>query len=399
MSAGYHSRPFLVFKPNTFADPSSFSVALAKAEPGLSVNPSLPVAEQVLARLKPQADFWSRFHEGIEKRPVTRWPIHYEELAFCNHPHFTFIIKSAQTLQALALAQIQARQFAAALESIETSLRVSRNLSQDSNIGAYVGGTVIYLASEPIREGLLRAVWSEDQLNRLDAALRPLSLLADVRQGNRSAWVSKTEIFLKLKQGFDGEFLQFAQGAARFGEIDFWIENPKILHRLLQCLPIGLVQEWEIQLARFDQDVLIDAVHPETGRIDFAAASAGKHRLAQGHGIFSSLARVASGTVLGVLRKMAQHDTTLHLARVAIALEKHRLHNNGQYPEALTALNDEALTRDPYAPDHGSFRYQKTATQYTLYSVGPNGKDDHAEPAPRDEKALTEGDWVWWRGN
>jgi hypothetical protein len=34
-----------------------------------------------------------------------------------------------------------------------------------------------------------------------------------------------------------------------------------------------------------------------------------------------------------------------------------------------------ALPRDPFAKS-GSFRYKLTKTGYTLYSIGPDGKDD-----------------------
>lgn len=66
---------------------------------------------------------------------------------------------------------------------------------------------------------------------------------------------------------------------------------------------------------------------------------------------------------------------------VVLALEAYR-REHGAFPNTLSALVPRYLHRvpdDPFALA-GSLRYHRTGTQYILYSVGPNGKDDHGAP-------------------
>lgn len=66
---------------------------------------------------------------------------------------------------------------------------------------------------------------------------------------------------------------------------------------------------------------------------------------------------------------------------VTLALDAyHREH--GAYPNTLIELTPRYLHRvpgDPFALA-GSLRYHRTGAQYILYSVGPNGNDDHGAP-------------------
>ena len=79
--------------------------------------------------------------------------------------------------------------------------------------------------------------------------------------------------------------------------------------------------------------------------------------------------------------KRLDSDAHNYLLAVAFALRAYRL-EHGTEPEQLAALAPDYLTalpNDPFAVT-GAFRYRKTADDYLLYSLGPDGKDDNGKP-------------------
>ena len=66
---------------------------------------------------------------------------------------------------------------------------------------------------------------------------------------------------------------------------------------------------------------------------------------------------------------------------VSLALHAYRL-EHGHYPATLTELTSGYLSRLPVDPftGQGTFKYRVKGKSYTLYSVGPDGKDDGGKP-------------------
>jgi len=81
-------------------------------------------------------------------------------------------------------------------------------------------------------------------------------------------------------------------------------------------------------------------------------------------------------------------ETQNNLLLVALLLHAFRL-EHGRYPTALTELAPAYLKRlpdDPFAPQ-GTFHYLLTGSDYVLYSVGPDGKDDEGTPIDDPQQA------------
>jgi hypothetical protein len=81
----------------------------------------------------------------------------------------------------------------------------------------------------------------------------------------------------------------------------------------------------------------------------------------------------------------------LRLGWTAVALEQFRSAHQNQYPTGLSELTPEYLrepVQDPF--DGDSLRYQKRGSGYSLYSVGPDLKDNSAA-----RKNGREGDLVF----
>ena len=82
-----------------------------------------------------------------------------------------------------------------------------------------------------------------------------------------------------------------------------------------------------------------------------------------------------------------QFQSSIHLALVACALERHRL-AHGTYPETLDALVPRFIGRLPHDIIGGQpLKYRPgPGDRFTLYSVGWDEKDDGGKPGD---------DWVW----
>jgi hypothetical protein len=79
------------------------------------------------------------------------------------------------------------------------------------------------------------------------------------------------------------------------------------------------------------------------------------------------------------LRELARPDFLIvdRASRVAVAVERFRRDNAGGLPESLTALVPRFLPAVPQDPLSGApLLYVRDESSYTIYSVGPNGKDE-----------------------
>lgn len=83
---------------------------------------------------------------------------------------------------------------------------------------------------------------------------------------------------------------------------------------------------------------------------------------------------------------VTQGQALIRLGWTTLALRKHYL-QHGAYPRSLSELGspeNRPLLGDPFR--QRSFVYLPTETDYTLYSVGPDGQDDGAAVLTRDGK-------------
>ncbi len=85
---------------------------------------------------------------------------------------------------------------------------------------------------------------------------------------------------------------------------------------------------------------------------------------------------------------MAVGAGRLRAARLAALVERHR-HRTGRLPERLADVLGEDLhapqAQDPFTGE--AMRWAVDAAAYTIYSVGPDGRDDGGIVTPRDVPA------------
>ena len=101
----------------------------------------------------------------------------------------------------------------------------------------------------------------------------------------------------------------------------------------------------------------------------------------------------------GAVKRFAYAQTSVDLARVAIALERRYRLAHDEYPEALDTLLPQFMEKLPHDIINGQpLHYRRTSDgQFVLYSVGWNETDDGGEVGriKYGTPDISEGDWVW----
>ena len=100
----------------------------------------------------------------------------------------------------------------------------------------------------------------------------------------------------------------------------------------------------------------------------------------------------------GAVKKFASGQSSVNLARTAIALERYWL-ARGEFPESLNALAPQFIAKLPRDVINGQpLHYRRTSDgQFVLYSVGWNETDDGGEVGltKNGNLDINTGDWVW----
>jgi tetratricopeptide (TPR) repeat protein len=257
--------------------------------------------------------------------------------------------------------------------------------SQPVLINALVKVALLELATQPLWAGLAEHRWSASALARIEARLERLNVVADFQRGLRG----------------ERAFALALLGTASAPEKGSWVpENP--YQNALRYWPRALVYRNQLNVAQAYQAVLLDRLDP-AGPAVRVTLSPEDEVLRKRFGSrlpYTVFAALLLPAVERSLEKAAASQATITLARVACALERHRL-ATGAYPESLDELVPRFLNRVPPDPVNGGpLRYRREAPdRFLLYSVALDGKDDGGRPAGkvRGHKPgeVPSGDWVW----
>ena len=113
---------------------------------------------------------------------------------------------------------------------------------------------------------------------------------------------------------------------------------------------------------------------------------------------YNVLERLLLPALNAAVRKFANGQCSVDLARTAIALERYRL-VHGEYPESLDVLAPQFIAQVPHDVINGQpLHYRRTSDgQFVLYSVGWNETDDGGQVGLNKYGGVDnlQGDWVW----
>jgi tetratricopeptide (TPR) repeat protein len=363
-------------------------------------QPQSPAADVLLALSK----YDSVIEELREasRLPSSRFPLNYdsESPSAILLPHLAALKKCAQTLQLRSLAELQSGQPEKALADVKLALQLTDKIrTEPFFISHLVRIAMLQIMLQPVWEGLAEHKWSEAPLVALDAELAKFNFPADYKLSMRGELGCQDGEVDRLRR--HPEQLQGLSGMSDGEEGSMNLPLPgNIAARLI---PTGWFYQNQFRCARMMVDYYVpvaDVDHgtfsPALARIEDAALKAETKTA----GPFNVLERLMLPGLGNGARRFAYAQSSVNLARTAIALERYRL-AHGEYPESLDALAPQFIAKLPHDIINGQpLHYRRTSDgQFVLYSVGWNETDDSGEVVFRKGLIpgvdISQGDWVW----
>ncbi len=367
----------------------------------VSAPPQTP-AQDVLLALSRYDERLAQLRAAAE-RPDARFWINYEDGFGALLPHLAKVKGTTSFLRLRATALLTDGQTDAALQDVLLALRINRAIEAEpiliSQLVAIAG---LHISLTPIWEGMADHRWNETQLTALERELARHDFLANYHHGMSgeryfSVW---TMDYLK-RAGDPYELFEMGTPDAQHAGLDRALG--KTFFRLV---PSGWFEQNKAALGRMH----LQFIHPLVNQQKHLV-SPDQLKLTS-EAVEEKSARRSpydffSGLLLPALDKAAKRfavaQSYLDLARVAIALERHRL-ANGNYPTNLTALAPKFLPEIPHDLITGEpLHYSRTENNFVLYSVGWNQTDNGGQVGLRPTKNENsdpavdhdQGDWVW----
>lgn len=364
---------------------NEFSVPAKSGSPSADVLLALSKYDGVIVELRQACQL-----------PDSRFPLNYgsEEPFAILLPHLSPVRNCGRVLQLRSLAELQNSQPEQALGDILLELQLSDKIQTEPFLISHlVRIALVQSALQPIWEGLAEHKWTDAQLARLDVELAKLDFLADYQQSMRGELGMQCGTFEFLRQ-HRCEFFNMIGSTGHQSDGSPLIElipSGWFYQNQLRCARIMV--EYYIPLANVDQRTL----SPE------AARRAGETVESEVKNItpYNLLERLLLPSLSMAPRKFAYAQSSVDLARMAIALERYRL-AHGEYPDTLNSLVPKFITQVAHDIINGQpLHYRRTDDGlFALYSVGWNETDDGGVVAyfPRSKPPrvdTSKGDWIW----
>ena len=370
------------------------------AEIPIAPQPQSPAADVLLAL--------SKFDPVIEQlrqdsaRPYSRFPIGYddENKASILLPHLAAVKRYSLVLRLRAIAELQNGQSDQALADVKLELRLVDSIrTEPFLISHLVRIAVLQITLQPIYEGLAKHQWSDAQLVALDSELAKLDFLADYKlamRGEMGLQGGNIDYLMHHRRELSNMASESGGSPPPPPFINSLIPTGWFYQNRLNCA--RMMMEYDIPLA----DVNQQTVSPAAVRRADSAFSAEVKRLTP----YDILERLLLPALGNAVKKFAYAQSSVDLARTAIALERYRLAHGG-YPDSLDALAPQFMEKVPRDVIGGQPLHYRLASgdQFVLYSVGWNETDDggvvvnRKSRDPRDESGnspdISQGDWVW----
>ena len=313
-------------------------------------------------------------------------------------PHLAALKRCSQTLQLRSLAELQNGQPEKALADVKLALQLTDKIrTEPFLISHLVRIAMMQITLQPVWEGLAEHRWSEEQLVALNAEL------------------AKLDFFAAYKLSMDGEL------ACQDGEMDCLRLHPEQLQNFsgdyddegnnrgpflpggfaARLIPTGWFYQNQFRSARMMVEYFIPVADVNQQTISPSAVRHADEVLraeTKKTTPYNILEKMLLPALGNCVKRFAYAQTSVDLARVAIALERYRL-AHGEYPEAINTLVPQFMEKLPRDIINGQpLHYRRTSDgQFVLYSVGWNETDDGGVVGRIKYGApdISEGDWVW----
>lgn len=345
------------------------------------------------------------------ERPYVRFNIAYDspdKLAILL-PHLAVLRNMCRMLMIRATAELALDQTDQACADVELAVFLAESpKSEQIVISQLVRQAALKFALEPVVIGLKNHQWSDAQLQKLQARLEDINLVAG------------------LKISLDGESKFFVGSALddlkahynRLKLINRWqsmmsphpteeSDNPLFDFLFFLAVPRGWVDFEQLNYQKTFVDRMQTAIDLPNRAFDPEVAGAADLFLmrTKARGPWSNafyhevVATLALPSFHRLAQKTAWIQAQVNMTQVGCALERYRL-ANGQYPENVSAVTPRFINTLPNDPiKGGALKYHRTDSGFSLYSVGWNGVDDDGKGMDPNGKAqlvdAKHGDWIW----
>ena len=373
-------------------------------------QPRSPAADVLLA-LSPYDATVEELRQAAQL-PYARFPLEYgkENPANILLPHLSPMRKAAELLSLRATAELQTGHSDQALADIQLGHYLAGALHHEPIlISQLVRIAMLQAVLQPVWEGLADHRWSEPQLVALEDTLAQDDGLADYQLAIHGEIAFDTGL-IRYFHHHPEEFYKLlheltdSNGNGNDGFDNHPSGLQSIAYYLLKTHPIpaGWYYQNQLVCVRLLENHLAAADLPGhtlspalTRQADAAAEQTQTYP-----SLFNILARMIAPAIGPTARKFANNQSSLDLARIAIALERYRL-THGQFPDTLAVLAPQYLPSVPNDVINGQPLHYRLAAdgRFVLYSVGWNETDDGGTVAYRNKSTtqidLVQGDWVW----
>jgi hypothetical protein len=328
-------------------------------------------------------------------RPYSRFPMYNADEPFdVLLPQLAALKRCEQILEVRTIAEVENNEGGNALGDIKLMLRLNDSIRSDPFLISHlVRIAMIHITMQPIYQALAEHKLSDAQLVELDSEMAKLDFLADYEfsmRGERAGAIAGIEHMRRTRK------VEFPVADKGDG-----VDSKTLSVSISHLMPDAFFYQNELAIARMQQEWLLPMVDVENKIVSPAVVH---ERQAEGAKEFShySLYKVFAEGIFPALnamqRKIASMQSSVDLARTAIALERYRL-ARGEYPESLDALAPQFIAKLPHdVIGGGPLKYRRTSDgQFVLYSVGWNEKDDGGVVVVTKGGAadINQGDWVW----
>jgi hypothetical protein len=322
------------------------------------------------------------------ERPSAQFPIHYviDPGWDILLPHLAWLKQGGMVLALQTSAEVEKGNTQTALNDEKLIWRFIDSMQTEPFLISHlVRIAEIQIAIQPIWEGLAKHRWSDAELAELEQGLGRFDFLTDFKlaaRGERNLGVNAIEY------------------TRRTG---CWPDTSASAPTMSPLIPQAFWYQNELSLARMEQQWILASADLQTRIVSPAQVRQNDRQAERELQFFSPyhvFARMLVPAFENAVKRFAQAQATLDMARVAIALERYRL-AHGEFPETLDTLSPQFLAQVPHDVIGGQpLHYWRTSDgQFVLYSVGWNEKDDGGvvvfKKRSGHEVNADQGDWVW----
>ncbi|MBI3131529.1 MAG: hypothetical protein HYZ13_09405 [Acidobacteria bacterium] len=342
-----------------------------------------PEGQALVRDLGARAADFTRLIEAIAL-PGCRIPVAYAEAEVPSLLGFRAAIRA---LEARALLRLRSGDHAGAAADALAGLRLSWHLRREPSLLPHLlSMAIVRISMQVIWEGLVDHSWIESELKAFEEQLSILDLLDSGHRAFEGERMFAVAIFEAMAEGRPVPKGYQIKGGTESKRIPF-LARPWVYQNLLE-------------MDRFISTCYLDAIDARHHRIHPELADLAlrwPERLRRKPHLI--MARVALPSLGEQVARIAETQTRLDLARVACALERHRI-SKGVLPDGLDALSPGFMVSLPAdVMSGGPLRYKRNGKGYQLYSLGWDTLDQGGIPAPppgKEETLPGPGDWVWF---